>query len=109
MQHVERRGISPLQVVDEYDQRCSPGQGLTQASDGLKQARLRRCFIMRWERQIRRALAQFGEELAEFSQPGCGEQIAWRVFACQSPPQCLDERLIGQAAARLKCSPLEHI
>src|SRR6266851_3744295 len=109
MQHVERRGVGPLQIVDEHDQRRSRSQSLTQASDGLKQARLRRCFIMRWKGQIRITLAQFGEELAEFGQPGGSKQIDWRVFACQSTTQCLDERLVWQAASRLKCLPLEHI
>jgi hypothetical protein len=109
MQQVKRRGISPLEIVDEHDQLCSLRKRLAQASDGLKQARSRRRFITGWEGEIRRALAQFGEELAEISQPGGSEQIAWSVLACQSATQRLDERLIWQAATRLKCSPLENI
>ena len=96
MQQVKRRGISPLEIVDEHDQLCSLRKRLAQASDGLKQARSRRRFITGWEREIRRALAQFGEELAEISQPRGSEQIAWSVLACQSATQCL-ERAVDTA------------
>src|SRR5947209_2635284 len=102
MQQVERGSIRPVDIVNEYDQRCMFGQDLPQASDSFKQARPGERFINSWWREVGVTVAYLGQQSAEFGEPGVAEQVVWRVFALKARTQCFHHRLVGQTATCLK-------
>src|SRR6266568_2441514 len=70
LQHIERRGIRPLRIINEEDDRRTSCQGTPKTHDCLEQAGASLCFIERqWKGQLWDLLAKFRQQPGQFSQP----------------------------------------
>src|SRR6266571_6376257 len=110
LQHIEGCRIRPLRIIDEEDEGRTSRQSLPKTCDCLEQAGASLCFTQRqWRGQIGDSFTEFRQQPGQFSQPDIAEQCLEILLALQTTAHRLDERLIGQAAPRLKGARFKHI
>ena len=80
LEHVQGCGVHPLHVVGKNEERCLRGQRLRQASQRFEEAGGGKRPVDSQAGQVWVTLAQVGQQVGEFGQPGIAEPLTKIMF-----------------------------